>query len=126
MEVTSAIKEIALDKYTLEYLKPLQELPGEFLFGDNEPLGISSIQRVFVIAIKQCNLSLKAKKEEEIPVIRIHDLRHSHASYLIGLGANVVAISKRLGHSDVNMTLKVYTHLLKESEVKVLSILDAI
>ena len=126
LKTLSSRRKIALDKYTLQYLKPLQELPGEFLFGDNEPLGISSIQRVFANAIKQCNLSLKSKNEEEIPVIRIHDLRHSHASYLIGSGANVVAVSKRLGHSDVNMTLKVYTHLLKESEVKVLNILDAI
>ena len=57
---------------------------------------------------------------------RVYDLRHSHASYLIGSGANVDAVSKRLGQSDVNMTLKVYTHMLKESEVKVLNILDAI
>lgn len=56
--------------------------------------------------------------------IKIDDLRHSQASYLIENGANVVDVSQRLGHSDVNITLKVYTHLLKQSEDKLLEILN--
>jgi len=126
LKTLSSRRKIALDPFTLEYLNPLLELPGEFLFGNNEPLGISSIQRAFSKGIERCNEKLRAEGKEEIPVVRIHDLRHSHASYLIGQGANVVAVSKRLGHSDVNMTLKVYTHLLKESESKVLQILAEI
>ena len=57
-------------------------------------------------------------------MIWIYDLRHSHASFLIDSGANIGAVSKRLGHSDVNMTLKVYTHLLQESESKMLNIME--
>ena len=126
LKTLSSRRKIALDPFTLQFLNPLLELPGEFLFGNNEPLGISTIQRAFTKGIERCNEKLRSENKVEIPVVRIHDLRHSHASYLIGSGANVVAVSKRLGHSDVNMTLKVYTHLLKESEVKVLNILDAI
>jgi len=123
LKTLSSRRKIALDPFTLEFLNPLLEFPGEFLFGNHEPLGISSIQRAFTKGIEKCNDQLRAEGKDEIPVIRIHDLRHSHASYLIGQGANVVAVSRRLGHSDVNMTLKVYTHLLKESESKVLQIL---
>jgi integrase len=126
LKTLSSRRKIALDPFTLQFLNPLLELPGEFLFGNNEPLGISTIQRAFTKGIERCNENLRAAGEEDIPVVRIHDLRHSHASYLIGQGANVVAVSKRLGHSDVNMTLKVYTHLLKESELKVLQILAQI
>jgi len=126
LKTLSSRRKIALDPFTLEFLNPLLELPGEFLFGNHEPLGISSIQRSFSLGIKKCNERLKDEGKELIPVIRIHDLRHSHASYLIGQGANIVAVSRRLGHSDVNMTLKVYTHLLKESESKVLQILAEI
>jgi len=54
----------------------------------------------------------------------MHDLRHSHASILINKGANIIAVSKRLGHSSVEITLKVYTHLMKESEDKLLEILN--
>ena len=43
--------------------------------------------------------------------IRIHDLRHSHASLLIEMGTSIVAISERLGHENVQTTLNTYDHL---------------
>jgi integrase len=45
--------------------------------------------------------------------IRIHDARHSHASWLLAAGADVVAVSRRLGHSDPGVTLKVYSHFVQ-------------
>lgn len=54
----------------------------------------------------------------------IDDPRHYQASYLIENGAKVVAVSRRLGHSDVNITLKINIHLLKQSEDKLLEILN--
>ena len=36
---------------------------------------------------------------------------------------NIVAVSKRLGHSDVNITLKIYTHLLEENNEKITNLL---
>jgi len=42
--------------------------------------------------------------------IRIHDARHTHASLLIGSGADVVSVSRRLGHADAAITLKTYSH----------------
>ncbi|HPX93777.1 MAG TPA: tyrosine-type recombinase/integrase [Bacillota bacterium] len=42
--------------------------------------------------------------------IRVHDLRHSHASYLISKGAKVKLIAKRLGHAEVSTTLDKYSH----------------
>lgn len=42
--------------------------------------------------------------------IRIRDARHTHASPLIGSGADVVAVSRRLGHADPSITLKTYSH----------------
>lgn len=48
-----------------------------------------------------------------IPVgLRFHDLRHSHASGLIASGLSVKAVSARLGHADVAVTLRVYAHLM--------------
>ena len=43
--------------------------------------------------------------------IRVHDLRHSHASLLIELGVSPLAISERLGHEDIQTTLNTYSHL---------------
>ena len=57
----------------------------------------------------------------DVKKIRIHDFRHSHASNLIGEGMDIVAVSKRLGHSSVEMTLNVYTHLLRKNDSKMLN-----
>lgn len=57
--------------------------------------------------------------------IGIHDLRHSHASLLISRRNDIVSVSKRLGHSNVRMTLETYTHLLEHSEDELISSLEA-
>lgn len=51
--------------------------------------------------------------------IRVHDLRHSHASLLIEMGYQPILIAERLGHESPQMVLKVYGHLYpsKHSEV---------
>ncbi len=46
--------------------------------------------------------------------IRFHGLQHSQVSYL--LHNDIVYFSKRVGHSNVGMTLKIYSHMLKEKE----------
>jgi integrase len=47
---------------------------------------------------------------------RFHDLRHTHVSLLIGLGAHPKAIMERLGHSSITVTLNTYGHLFPELE----------
>ena len=56
--------------------------------------------------------------------IRIHDFRHSHASLLISKGVPITVISKRLGHSNIQMTLNIYAHLIPEDEDKAINILE--
>ena len=46
-----------------------------------------------------------------IKPIRVHDLRHSHASLLIELGFPPLLISERLGHENIETTLQIYSHL---------------
>ncbi len=41
-----------------------------------------------------------------------HDLRHSHASFLLQAGVPVVEVSRRLGHSNPSVTMKIYAHLI--------------
>ena len=47
-----------------------------------------------------------------LPRIRLHDLRHSHASHLVAAGVHVKVISERLGHASVAFTMDRYGHLL--------------
>lgn len=46
----------------------------------------------------------------------LYNLRHTFASQLISQGADIVWVSKMLGHKDVSMTLQVYTKFIKEDE----------
>ena len=58
--------------------------------------------------------------------IRVHDLRHSHASLLINNGANIKAVSERLGHDDIKTTLNTYGHLYQNQDSKLAAMLDKI
>lgn len=48
----------------------------------------------------------------DLPVIRLHDLRHTHASHLLMAGINVKVVSERLGHASVSFTLDTYGHVM--------------
>jgi len=47
----------------------------------------------------------------DLPRIRLHDLRHSHASMLIQMGVSPLLIQERLGHENIETTLNTYSHL---------------
>lgn len=61
-----------------------------------------------------------------VKAIRVHDLRHSHASLLIELGFSPLLISKRLGHEKIETTLQVYSHLYPDKENEVSNKLETI
>ena len=65
-------------------------------------------------------------KAHNLPKIRLHDLRHSNATALIQAGVNPRVVQQRLGHSDVNITLNTYTHVLPEMDMEAAEKLDAI
>jgi hypothetical protein len=48
----------------------------------------------------------------DLPRIRLHDLRHTHASILLKAGVPVKVVSERLGHSSPAFTMQVYQHVL--------------
>jgi integrase len=59
-----------------------------------------------------------------VPKIRLHDLRHTHATLLLELGVNPKIVADRLGHSSVKITLDVYSHVslnIQEDAVKLFS-----
>lgn len=60
----------------------------------------------------------------EITPLRFHDLRHLQATLLIHSDINVQAISKRMGHSNVQTTLGVYTHSIEAVDKEVADTLE--
>ena len=57
-------------------------------------------------------------KKAGLPKIRVHALRHSHASMLIDMGFDILEISERLGHESVKTTLDTYSHLYPEKDTR--------
>ncbi|MGZ9871796.1 site-specific integrase [Priestia endophytica] len=50
-------------------------------------------------------------KKHNLHKITIHGLRHTHASLLFEAGASIKEVQERLGHSDIQMTMNIYTHV---------------
>ncbi len=66
----------------------------------------------------------KLLKDAGLPPIHFHDLRHSAASILLCMGVNVKAIQELLGHSDISITLRTYSHLLPSMQQEVVKTWD--
>lgn len=103
----SGVRLLYLDDDTLEHLKywkKAQSQIGEckFVFSiADSPLVKSTLKRV-----------LKSHSDyAKIKSIRIRDLRHSHASFMLSLGMNDLEMQNRLGHADIKTTLGTYSHL---------------
>lgn len=55
-------------------------------------------------------------QENNLKHIRFHDLRHSHVTMLIDAKVPIKVISERVGHSNINTTLNIYSHALREMD----------
>jgi integrase len=51
-------------------------------------------------------------KGSDLPRLRFHDLRHAHATHLLASGVHPKVASERLGHSQVGITLDLYSHVM--------------
>jgi len=80
-----------------------------FLFGFNRPFSKTNLDHWKNIYIEKSGV----KK------ITIHGFRHSHASLLINDGANILVVSKRLGHSSIKETLDRYSHMFPSSQIEI-------
>lgn len=52
-------------------------------------------------------------RNHKLHSITVHGLRHTHASLLFEAGASIKEVQERLGHSDIKMTMNIYTHVTK-------------
>ncbi|HET8631574.1 MAG TPA: site-specific integrase [Thermomicrobiales bacterium] len=63
--------------------------------------------------LKRCKVLLA---QAELPPSRFHDLRHSCASLLLAQGVHPKVVQEILGHSQISMTLDIYSHLLPNAQ----------
>lgn len=115
----SSIRTISAPKEVILMLKQLKKdrlaakLKGEkshreLIFHDKNlnPIAPDVLSKKFRLFLKDNNLKH----------IRFHDLRHSHVTLLIDAKVPIKVISERVGHSNINTTLNIYSHTLKEMD----------
>lgn len=74
--------------------------------------GLAPTDRLFMFTKSFLQKEIKRVAQKAgLKTIRVHDLRHSHASMLIEMGYNILMISERLGHKSVQTTWNTYAHL---------------
>ncbi len=112
----SSIRKISLPPILVEVMKDFKDgnEDNELVFYGDKPLADSNVQR----------FQENACKLAEVKKIRIHDFRHSHASLLLSQGVSVVAVAKRLGHSNIEQTLNTYAHLMPQEDELLIEILQ--
>ncbi|HAG08371.1 MAG TPA: site-specific integrase [Desulfotomaculum sp.] len=112
----SALRNIPIDEATVNVLKNHKKLTTEralklgfgrvsWVFWSSRtgrPLYLFSASRIFRIAVGKSG----------VPMIRFHDLRHTHTTFLLEANVHPKIISERLGHSSVQITLDRYSHIL--------------
>ncbi len=66
----------------------------------------------------------RGSKKTGVKRIRIHDIRHSHASLLINQGCDALILADRLGHEKVSTTLNTYSHLFPHKQQELVTNLE--
>ena len=73
-----------------------------FTRADGTPVRPDDVTRRFAQLVRSAGL----------PIIRLHDLRHTHASHALAAGVPVKVVSDRLGHSSTIITENIYQHVM--------------
>jgi integrase len=82
----------------------------------DQPIFFDKEQRIYNSTLNQ-KLALHCKNNG-IPIISIHGLRHTHASLLLYEGVSIASVAKRLGHNNTTTTQETYIHIIREMENK--------
>jgi integrase len=105
-------RTVNVDPQTLAALKAHKAAQGTLALAkglDGTVRHPERFSRKFVAALIAAR---KALGEDHLSTIRLHDLRHTHASLLLAAGVPVKVVSERLGHANAMITLGVYAHVM--------------
>lgn len=121
-KTASSRRTISLDETTVKLIKKFNTEGNKgqllHLYNSNEQLIFSRIDGTpYRLAYPNDKLS-EIIKNYNLHPITIHGLRHTHASLLFEAGASIKEVQERLGHSDIKMTMNIYTHVTKTIKEK--------
>ena len=107
----------------------MDTLSAQSVFGTDRPYRSVAINGLFTLILGQPPSVMnfyfsQALKRAGLPPIRLHDARHSFATFMLELGESPKVVSTLLGHSSIKVTLDVYSHVSLELEKRAMAKLD--
>ncbi len=113
----SGKRVVSLPSFLIDMLKQhhAQQLEHRKKVGDaweNRDLVFPDLLGGYFNPVHLYRLFTKLLQDAGVPHMHFHDLRHSAATILLGMGVNMKVVQERLGHSDISITLGIYGHLL--------------
>ena len=127
---TGRARVVALSSMMVEELRAHRLRQAEELLR----LGMRPTDKTFVCAradglpLQPDTLTQEWKRlvaKTDLPRIRFHDLRHSHATHMLASSVHPKIASERLGHSKVGITLDLYSHVLPGMQEDAVTKIDA-
>lgn len=110
----TSIREVDIPKFLCDILE-------RYIEAEN----IGKVERLFPIGDVAVQHAIrKWAQKAGVKRIRVHDLRHSHAAWLIDQGVDPYVIQRRLGHKDIRMTLNTYGHLYPDRQRQVSELIE--
>lgn len=118
----SSNRTISLDQRTIDVLKKWRKDQSEYLlrYGHNSlkpsQLVFASKNNSFIALSRFNNVLHRICNDNDFPRLKVHGFRHTHCSLLFEAGLSVKEVQDRLGHSNVQTTLNIYTHITKKQK----------
>ena len=110
----NSVRTVSVPKSLIDYIRD---------FADKA--GVQGNNRIFEYNNATLGREIdKVCEKHNLKRIRVHDLRHSHASYLINKGFSPIAIKDRLGHDKIETTLQTYSHLYASTKEDIISFIS--
>lgn len=77
-------------------------------------------------ALHAAAAACRTPQQADLPSIRVHDLRHTAATYLLSIGTHPKVVQEMLGHSSITLTMDRYSHVLPAMHRQVANEMDAL
>lgn len=119
---TGIARTIKMDENTMSILKDWKKKQKQdyLVLGYNtlnpEQLVFSNENNTYLQPTKTGKWIMQAQKKYQLDKITTHGLRHTHCSLLFEAGASIKEVQDRLGHTDVQTTMNIYTHVSEKAK----------
>lgn len=115
----ASIRTISIDDETISILKEWKKYQKDnYKILNIDNLTFTSVNGTHLNVDKPRKWMMKIIKNNNLRKIRLHDLRHTHASLCFEAGLDIKEVQYRLGHKDIKTTLNIYVHVTKNKELQ--------